>query len=129
MKKILKLCLLLMVSLSMLLLSNCIFASEISNDNIDNILSYEASERVFLGLTFAEIYQYTYNVTYKYSGKHLRAETKNAFVKPETFGLNQLMAVNSDGSIIVGNKENTKTKKYSSFSSYKSQLEKATYTC
>lgn len=89
----------------------------------------KADYRIFIGLTFAEIYQYTYKVTDKYSGKYLRTVKKNSMVGSETVGLNQLMAVNSNGSITVGNKENTKVKNYSSFSAYQSQLEKSSYTC
>jgi len=88
-----------------------------------------ADYRIFIGITFGEIYKFKYKVTDKYSGALLRYEYKNSVVSPETFGLNHLMVVNSNGSITVGNKENTKTKNYSNFSAYQSALEAYSYTC
>lgn len=88
-----------------------------------------ATHRLFIGLTFGEIYQYTFRVTDKYSGRYLRTETTRGVVGDETFGLNQLMRVNSNGSITVGNIDNNSVKTYSSISAYKSALEAYSYTC
>ena len=88
-----------------------------------------ATHRLFIGITFGEIYQYTYKVTDKYSGHYLRTETKNAVVGAETYGLTQLMCVNSNGTITVGNSNNNRVKTYSSLSSYKAVLEKYSYDC
>ena len=78
---------------------------------------------------FGEIYQYTYRITDKYSGTYLRTEKSKAVVGAETFGLNQLMRVNSNGSITVGNIDNNAVKTYASLSAYKNALEAYSYAC
>ena len=88
-----------------------------------------ATHRLFIGLTFGEIYQYTYRITDKYSGTYLRTEKSKAVVGAETFGLNQLMRVNSNGSITVGNIDNNAVKTYASLSAYKNALEAYSYAC
>lgn len=88
-----------------------------------------ATHRIFIGILFGEIYQFTYRVTDKYSGRYLRTETTRGVVGGETHGLSQLMHVNSNGSITVGNINNNSVKTYSSFSAYKSALEAYSYAC
>lgn len=88
-----------------------------------------ATHRLFIGITFGEIYQYTYKITDKYTGVYLRTEISREVVGAETFGLNQLMRVNSNGSITVGNIDNNNIKTYASLSAYKNALEAYSYTC
>ncbi len=88
-----------------------------------------ATHRLFIGLTFGEIYQYTYRVTDKYTGTYLRTVTSKNVVGAETFGLNQLMRLNSNGSIVVGNIDNNAVKTYSSLAAYKTAVQKYSYTC
>lgn len=89
----------------------------------------KATHRLFFGLTFGEIYQYKYNIVEKYSGRVVGTKTVNSVVGAETFALSQLMSVNSNGSITVGNKDNTKVKTYSSLSTYKNALQAYNVTC
>lgn len=88
-----------------------------------------ATHRMFIGITFGEIYSYTYKVTDKYTGTYLRTVTVRQVVGPETFGLSQLMRTNSNGSITVGNIDNDSVKTYGSLADYKSALDKYSYAC
>lgn len=103
------------------------FRGPSSSEKLSN--GKKADERLFIGLTFGEIHKYTYRVTDKYTGAYLRTETVNSVVGAETFGLNQLMCVNSDGSITVGNHDNDAVKTYASLAAYKAALQKYSYTC
>jgi len=64
-----------------------------------------------------------------YTGSYLRTETSSQVVGAESFGLNQLMRVNSDGSVTVGNVDNDAVKTFSNLAAYKKALEKYSYTC
>lgn len=89
----------------------------------------KATQRLFFGLTFGEVYQYNYDIVEKYSGRVVGTKTVNNVVGAETFALSQLMSVNANGSITVSNKENTKVKTYSSLSAYKNALQAYNVTC
>ena len=88
-----------------------------------------ADKRYFVNITYGTVYKYNYKVYDNYSGRYLRDVSVTVVEGAIGHILSQLAYVNSDGSITVANKDNTKVKKYANESSYKSILNKYSYNC